>query len=168
MFWYPTITVTSSDAYFRLLFFLYHYIPAFFVDIVLRWKKSKHRLVEIYSKIFYQLKLFSYFGEHTWTFHDSNKNEIFDLMSEDDHKEFPVIATREGMLPLYTTSMIGICEYFFKQTEEESQKARQKLRIFFFLHYAFLAVVYLSVLWLFHSTISRNVMNSFFAVEESL
>lgn len=41
--WMPTITFTDHEFEFKIKYFLYHFVPAFFVDIILRLKGSKMR-----------------------------------------------------------------------------------------------------------------------------
>lgn len=41
--WMPTIQFADSEFTFKIKYFAYHYVPAFFVDIVMRLKGSKIR-----------------------------------------------------------------------------------------------------------------------------
>lgn len=158
--WYPNLTYTSSEILFRFYYFLYHYIPAFFVDIILRWTKSKYRLMSIYSKIFFHMKQLSYFSGRTWDFHDNRKFGVFALMSEEDHLEFPCQASQQEYEDLYELSVIGITKYFFKETDKDLAIARRKYRKLFFFHYTFLAVFYSSLMFLCYCIASKKLMSS--------
>lgn len=142
MVWLPTITTTSSELYFRFLFFLYHYVPAYFVDTYLYIKGSKLRLVPIYSKIFYHTKLLTYFAERTWNFHHGNRAKIFQLMNETDHKDFPFRTVPRDYHSIYENAVAGFSKYFFKETDEQREQALKKYKILYVLHICFLAILY--------------------------
>lgn len=150
MMWFPTITTTSSEIYFRFLFFLYHYVPAYFIDLGLRIKGSKTRLVPIYSKIFYLTKLLTYFAERTWIFQDGNRKKIFQLMSEADHRDFPLRTERHEFASIHEDAVLGFSKYFFKESDADRERARMKYKLFYALHLCFLAVVYGILAYLIH------------------
>lgn len=142
MIWYPMIQMISSDFMFRFYHFFYHIVPGFFFDIILRIQKSKMRLAPIYTKIYTQLMLVSYFMKTTWSFSDHNKFELFRWMTKEDHSEFPCHTSLQDYKDVYMIGGAAITKYHFKQTDEDDLKAKKKLKIFFVLHYAFLALFY--------------------------
>jgi alcohol-forming fatty acyl-CoA reductase len=148
MMWYPKCTTTSSQTYFRFLYFLYHFVPAFFIDIVLRFKGSKYRLVSIYSKIYFQTQMLSYFAERMWKFNDDNKLKVYQLMSPEDLQLFPCHARNDEYEKMYDETLIGFSKYVFKQTEEDLLEARRKYKILYVAHHLFLAVLYCGLLFI--------------------
>lgn len=150
MMWLPRNTTTSSEFLFRFYFLLYHYVPAFFIDILLSLKGSKMRLMPIYSKIFFHVKLMSYFPGRTWKFYDDNKLEIFQKMTEKDHLDFPCRMDDHDLSSMHENAVIGIGKYFFRETPEDLIEARKKYKWLNILHYCFLAVVYGICLYVFY------------------
>lgn len=146
----PTSKAASSEFTFRFYFFLYHYVPAFFIDIILFLKRSKIRLMPIYSKIYFHMNLMAYFGNNSWNFEDSKKLEIYSKMTKEDHLDFPCIPTEQELSDVYVNGVIGIAKYFFKETDDDMIEARKKLKFLKMLHYSFLAVVYGTILYLFY------------------
>lgn len=161
MVWYPTMKFTRSEIVFRFYYFWYQYVPAFFADIVLSLMKSKYRLVKIYSKIFFHMKLTSYFGQRTWKFHDTNKSELIKIMSNEDLQTFPFDYTFEEGAQAYPDSIIGFSKYFFKQTEKDNELAHKKLQILSAVHYTLLTMFYSCIAYAFFSFLENGMTLNF-------
>lgn len=129
---------------FKLLYVLFHYVPAFFIDIGLRLNGSNLRLMKIYNKIYYQFQLYLYFNEHSWKFSDINMQKVYSRMNAGDHEEFPCIARAEDYEQHYCSAINGIRKYFLKESEEDLVAARRQLKVMKVLQFAFLASIYAS------------------------
>lgn len=149
MIWLPKMTVTSSQLMFRLLFFLYQYVPAFFIDIILHFKGSTFRLVPLYSKIFYYEKLLTYFAERTWKFHDDNRMKLDQAMSKTDHLDFPFRIDPIEFQTMYESCTMGLSKYFFKETEADLELARRKYKTLYIVYHSIFAVFYCCCFYLF-------------------
>lgn len=150
MIWLPKMTVCSSQLMFRLLFFLYQYVPAFFIDIILHFKGSTFRLVPLYSKIFYYEKLLTYFAERTWKFHDDNRMKLEQAMSKTDELDFPFRIDPVEFQSMYESCTMGLSKYFFKETEEDLEMARRKYKILYIVYHSIFAVFYSCCFYLFY------------------
>lgn len=166
MVWYPNLTIVYSKFMFKLLFFLYHYVPAFFADIVLRFKGSKLSVVKIYSKIYYYIGLYNYFTDHSWVFSNDNMKQIFSRMSEEDHEEFPCTATADDFAPYVSNNMNGLRKYFFKETDEDLTAARRKYLCFKIVNNVIWGCLYTYVAYFLlpHAVNFRNVANEYFKI----
>lgn len=147
MFWYPTVNFTSSDLMLKILFFLYHYVPAFFHDIILRIQGSKIRLVNMYSKFWYQAKLLDYYVNSTWNFGDKQMKQLHATMSIKDHEDFFVVLTSDDYESHCFSAPEGLRKYFFKDTDADLEIARKKFKMFKILHFSLLALIYGSILY---------------------
>lgn len=147
MIWYPTINATSSDFMFRVLFFLYHYVPALFYDIVLKVQGSKIRLIDIYSKVWFQFQLLNYFINFSWTFKDARMQKLYAAMDKKDHEDFPVIITPDDCEAHCHSGVNGLRKYFFKETDADLHVARRKYKIFKILHYSLKGIIYATLLY---------------------
>lgn len=143
MLWFPILNETSSKTLYRILFFLYHYVPAFFYDIVLKIQGSKISVINIYSKIWTTGELLDYFMCRHWDFADDNMRYLYDqIMTEKDHHEFPVRFLNDDYEQLALDLTKGLRKYFFKDNDKDLEIARKKLKIFKILHYLLLFTTY--------------------------
>jgi alcohol-forming fatty acyl-CoA reductase len=162
--WKPHLTVTKSKIFYKLLYFFYHYVPAFFVDIILHFKGSKISVMKIYSKVYFYMGLYAYFIEHTWNFSNENMQKVHLKMTKKDHQEFPCTVTTEDYAPYVGDILDGIRKYFFKETDSDLAGARRKYKILKVLFYVLWGVIYLCLAYyLFPYIVSfRNVANDYF------
>lgn len=166
MIWYPTNTTVGSKFLFHFYYFLYHYVPAFFIDIVLKFKGSKIRLMSIYSKAYLAMNQMGYFALNSWKFEDSNKLLMYENMTKEDLLNFPVYADKERAGEVFANGFRGISKYFFRETEEDLIEARKKLQKMRILHYGFLAVFYAVTFALCYKTIGEYCLRMFHVVND--
>lgn len=133
--------MVASRIKYNLLFFLYHYVPAFFIDIGLILSGSKLRLMKIYSKIYYHLQFIIFFMGSTWKFSDKNMQKMYASMSEADHADFPCTLTTEYEQHSLNAAE-GLRKYFFKESDDDLPKAQRKYKILRVVHVVFVALIY--------------------------
>ena len=142
MIWKPTINEVSSIFMYRVLFVLYHYIPAFFYDMVLKFQGSKTRMMDIYNKVYYETILLDFFASRTWKFNDINMRQLHRDMSKEDHDDFPLTLRAEDYEPHTKTTSDGFRKYFFKENDNDLKSALKLYKLFNLLHNLLLAVIY--------------------------
>lgn len=142
MIWLPLFNGTSCPFLYRFYFIIYHYIPALFYDIILMIKGSKIRLFKVYAKVFYHTQLLDYFMQKSWEFNDSNIRSLYKVMSEQDHRDFPVIIKAEDYESHAPRGTNGMRKYFFMENDADLLIARKRYKLFNILHNMLLALVY--------------------------
>lgn len=156
MIWKPTLSMVASRLEYNLLFLLYHYVPAFFIDIGLLLSGSKLRLMKIYSKIYYHLQFIIFFMGSTWKFNDTNIQKLYSSMSDDDHKDFPCrLTTKYEQHSLNAAE--GLRKYFFKESDEDLPKAQRKYKILRVVHVVFLFFFYSSFTYLLYAFLKSRL-----------
>lgn len=143
MVWLPSLTIVTSPVTFKLLFLLYHLVPAIFVDIGMQLKGSKIRFLPIYSKIYYFTQLLSHFLEHQWKFSNDNMLKVTSLMSDQDHRDFPCTGTGEKYDEYIESMVDGIRKYFFKENDADLLVARRKYRKLTNIRYIFFSLMFI-------------------------
>lgn len=157
--WIPHTTITTSKFVFRLLFLLYHFVPAFFIDIILYLKGSKISAMKIYSKVYYHLGLYEYFMGRNWKFPDENMQKVYSAMSDKDHESFPTqIVNREEAERYTVNSYHGVRKYLLKESEDDMIAARRKHLAFKIVHHLFWWTVYCGFAYYSFSKV-KNVFN---------
>lgn len=160
MVWIPRLVIASSKLKFKVLFFLYHYIPAFFADIVLTLRGSKLSAIKIYSKIYYHFGLYEYFMSHNWKFSNKNMQEVYSMMSEKEAEEFPMQILNRDDAKKYSKEFVhGSRKYIMKETDKDLVEARRKYKIFKVLDFVFWMTVYVSVTYYIYSKMNININN---------
>lgn len=157
MLWYPFIKPVKSESLFRFYHFLYHFIPGCIFDVIMWLKKSKARLLPMYSKLFTQMMLVSYFSTQEWKFHDDNKFKLFNSMTEADHSAFPVVTTQQKYKDIYNVITWSVSKFVFKHTDEEILQSKTKLKKMFALHYSCIALLCSLLIYAFYRVVTETI-----------
>lgn len=142
MIWMPTVQIMPIFCLYKILFFFYHLLPAFFIDIILRIIGLKYRLMKIYGKIFHANNLYEIFAQYIWKFSDDNLQELYSKMNEKDLKDFPCISTEDEVEEMIVNAMNGIRKYVLKESDDDLPAARRRLKLFQVAHYVLLMLIY--------------------------
>jgi alcohol-forming fatty acyl-CoA reductase len=143
MIWYPHTTVVQSKLLYRLLHFLYHFIPAALADVVLHFKGSKLNVKHIYAKVYLFIEQYRYFMENTWTFSEDNMQSVYSKMTPADHEYFPTQITSHEMAVNYAVDgLMGFKTYVLKETDEDAVEARRKYKVLKAVYYLMWGSIY--------------------------
>ncbi|KAG7295467.1 hypothetical protein JYU34_021661 [Plutella xylostella] len=86
--WYCGTIVAQNEKMLLILSLLLHFIPAFFIDIVLKMKGSKIRLTRLYTKAYKLNIVLKYFLLREFRHHDDNTLDLFNRLSDTDRNIF--------------------------------------------------------------------------------
>lgn len=71
-YWYYSFDFVQDAIKTRVLHFLYHALPALFIDIFLKLGGHRFRLTRLYKMYYRLICALTYFVFNDWTFHDNN------------------------------------------------------------------------------------------------
>jgi len=126
MIWYPFLKTCTKLWIFELAALVYHILPGYIIDMVLRLRGQKPRMIKIYDKIHKHLKSISYFSLHHWRFNINNADRLIQCMSSEDRKLFECDMNGLNWNEYFRVAVFGLREYLAKEkpTEESFRKAR--------------------------------------------
>uniref|UniRef100_A0A1I8P794 Fatty acyl-CoA reductase n=1 Tax=Stomoxys calcitrans TaxID=35570 RepID=A0A1I8P794_STOCA len=140
--WYPCFTIVSVKWQFALLSFLYHTLPALFMDMLMLVIGKKPRMLKIYRKIHKFCSVMEYFSSNEFIFDNSNVRALWDKLDAKDKQLFAFDMRPIDWTELFRISLWGLRSYVVKDepsTVPESVKRHERLKI---LHYTTLCVIY--------------------------
>ncbi|XP_034487080.1 fatty acyl-CoA reductase wat-like [Drosophila innubila] len=146
--WYPFLKTYTNYWAFKLASLAYHILPAHIIDIVLRLRGQKPRMVKVYDKIHNHNKKLTFFGITNWTFEMHNTDRLIQCMSSQDRKIFECDMKSLNWDEYFRVLLFGVREYLAKEkpTEESIQKARKILKRFYIMHRIVQIIIYGGVL----------------------
>jgi len=157
--WNPSVTITTSDTLYALLFFLYHYVPAFIADTYLWMAGKKPRVVKLYKKVDAMIKEFKYFSTSKFTFDDKNVKSLILSQSSRDRKLFNMDLSDINWADCHLECIIGIKRYMLNEPENstEGQKRHQKIMV---IYYIFNTLLYGCIFYLAYAFLKMaGIMN---------
>ncbi|KAL7727458.1 hypothetical protein ACLKA6_017577 [Drosophila palustris] len=151
--WYPFLHTTSKQWVFELAILFYHILPGHIVDILLRLRGQKPRLVKIYNKIHNNIRKVALFAITNWTFSMNNTDRLIECMTSEDRKLFECDMSGLCWDEYFGVALFGMREYLGKEkpTEESFRKARKVIKRFYLYHRIVLAVaggIVVAFIWL--------------------
>ncbi|RZC33010.1 fatty acyl-CoA reductase -like, partial [Asbolus verrucosus] len=132
--WVPKFRIMRKSRFYSFLLIAYHYIPAFFLDILMTFCFKKPRMVNIYKKIEDVSELFRFFTEKNWTFSNDNIKRLWNKMDGFDKELFPFDIVAVNWIKYLRNYYKGLRMYIFKDPLETLPKARIRAQRLEILH----------------------------------
>ncbi|KAL9888209.1 waterproof isoform 2-T2 [Glossina fuscipes fuscipes] len=148
--WYPRFTVVPYKWQFYILSFLYHTVPALFMDLLMLVIGKKPRMLKIYRKIHKFCAVMEYFSANEFKFDNDNVRNLSSKLEATDKQLFAFDMRELSWTELFQINLVGLRLYVVKDdpsTIPESIKRHDRLKL---LHYCTLLVVYSLVLVMFY------------------
>ncbi|XP_060838330.1 fatty acyl-CoA reductase wat-like [Rhopalosiphum padi] len=145
--WKPNVVVARSKVSFSILFFIYHYLPAYFIDCCLWITGNKMRATKIYKKVKVMMNEMIYFSTTDFNFDDRHLKALISSQSDQDKQLFNLDITNMRWDKYFLNSSYGIKKYILKDSEDPTvgQKRYQKIMV---AYYMLSAIIYGCLLYL--------------------
>ncbi|VVC43986.1 Hypothetical protein CINCED_3A007887 [Cinara cedri] len=130
--WYPGFSFRTNRMVHRLCEILFHFVPAFILDIVLRLTGSKPMMLKIYRRFKMAARTGEFFALHQWDFISKNIQELDRDTNAADRAEFPVDITQVVWDTYVKDYVFGIRNFVLKDPPSTIPQALCKLQRFFF------------------------------------
>ncbi|XP_030371536.1 fatty acyl-CoA reductase wat-like [Scaptodrosophila lebanonensis] len=152
MIWFPFLIPTNSQFLYQLLIFFYHVIPGYAIDLILRLRGKRPRMVKIYEKIHKNFEILGPFAEMNWKFQTTNMQRLWEHMSISDRKNYEFDMTKVNWNEYFGRALAGMRIYLAKEEPgNESIERGKKIRARFEILHRLLQVIVCSagaaILW---------------------
>ncbi|XP_033204449.1 putative fatty acyl-CoA reductase CG5065 [Bombus vancouverensis nearcticus] len=150
LLWYPWCAMVSNRYVYSILTLFLHTLPAFIVDIFLRLRGSKPRMMKISKYYDTMSTVTNYFSIRQWSF---KRDNVIDMMKEVKTLEDSDIVELDlqdmDWDKYIAICVIGIKKFIFKEDPKSLDAARRRLSIFYWLHQmtkAFAIIILLTII----------------------
>ncbi|XP_065204446.1 fatty acyl-CoA reductase wat-like isoform X1 [Planococcus citri] len=143
--WYYSVIFTDNKYLFRILSFLMHTIPAYFLDFLSCLVGEKPVLTEIYEKMNHVLEITAYFRARHWVFKNNNIQELWQKLSNEDKQLFFFNMADFSWEYCLQAMGLGLRVYLVNDDIHTLPAARIKWRRLYYAHIA-LKTVFFAVL----------------------
>nr|QGV11515.1 FAR3 [Tetrastichus brontispae] len=129
--WYPHVTYRSSQLLHKVAVAILHFLPAFVIDLILRCRGSKPKMIKMTKRTLKAAKNGEFFAVNEWYFHVENMKELTKCIKS---------SVVDGAQPRYNVDIanlnwetyvnqyvLGIRKYVLKDSPDTLGKARSKL-----------------------------------------
>ncbi|KAK0076153.1 hypothetical protein PV325_005810 [Microctonus aethiopoides] len=126
--WYPGFTFTTSRFIHNVASAMFHFLPAFIVDLALRFKGGKPIMMKLTRRFERAAKTGEFFTVNEWRFHGENMQQLAkSVKAANDANNFNVdIATLDwdNYVQQY---MLGIRKYILNDSPDTLTNARSRI-----------------------------------------
>lgn len=117
--WYPFLHTTRMPWLFKLVTIFYHLLPGYLVDLLLRLRGQKPRLIPIYKKIHKSLDVLQKFMIESWSFETPNTDRLWQSMSAADQQLFDFDMKSLDWQGYFDRALFGMRTYLGKEDPSE-------------------------------------------------
>ncbi|XP_027845565.2 fatty acyl-CoA reductase wat-like [Aphis gossypii] len=145
--WKPNVVIAKSKVLFNILFFIFHYLPAYLVDCCFWIVGKKPRATKIYKKVKIMMDDMRYFGTTDFKFDDRNLKALISSQSDEDKQLFNFDITNIKWDEYFLKSIYGIKKYILKDSDDLTVGRRRHQKIMV-VYYVFSTIIYGCLLYL--------------------
>lgn len=125
----PSGGVTTSKSYNLIRTFFLQLIPAMLIDIGLKYKGEKFRLLKVQRRMFEANKALSYFVTNIWIFKNTKAIELsFDLRNEDLRSFSFDESYLTDMTYMIRNALLGYRRFLMNEKDQDLEKDRRKFK----------------------------------------
>ncbi|CAH0712942.1 unnamed protein product, partial [Brenthis ino] len=132
--WYPYLDFVSSLWLFRLSAIFVHFIPAIFLDMILRISGQKPILFRLHRNVWNSLQRLERFIFTEWMFHNTKTRELNELLSKVDKELFYIDIQTIVWQEYFVNLHLGVRKYLNKESEKTLPAAIKKNYILRIVH----------------------------------
>ncbi|KAK6633634.1 hypothetical protein RUM44_004241 [Polyplax serrata] len=129
--WYPTLKLLPSLTLFRISAIIFHIIPAFFLDTMLRVTGGRPMLMKLHKNVNRSLDRLAPFIFREWFFDNSKTMALQKMLSESDKETFSLDISKLDWVGFYVQLVKGVRRYLHNEEDKTLPAARRKAQIFF-------------------------------------
>ncbi|KAL3270865.1 hypothetical protein HHI36_021382 [Cryptolaemus montrouzieri] len=127
--WYPGGSMKKSKLYHNICFFLYHLVPALFVDALLILLGYKPVLMRVQRRISKGFEVFEYYANNQWDFHNEDSMEARKLMNPTEKKKYRLDGDGIDYEEYFTNCIHAARLYILKETDDQLPAARRHMKV---------------------------------------
>ncbi|PSN30813.1 putative fatty acyl-CoA reductase [Blattella germanica] len=130
--WYPGFTFRTNRIVHKICESLFHFLPAFVADLLLRLQGATPIMMKISKKFQLAAKTGEFFSLHEWKFHRDNVSAL--IRDAQDKSVFNVDVSQMEWDTYVKYYMLGIRKYVLKDSSDTIPSARRKLQKLYWVH----------------------------------
>ncbi|XP_054280185.1 fatty acyl-CoA reductase wat-like isoform X2 [Macrosteles quadrilineatus] len=132
--WYICLTLHTSWFMHKLFVVLFHFLPAFIIDLIAMLFGKRTNLVNIYKKINKFSDVIAYFGTRSWDFKNKNVQALWRSLDHRDQELFFFDMSQLDWDQYFYSYTRGVRKYLLKDDLSTVPQAKRRLRRFYWAH----------------------------------
>ncbi|KAF5278131.1 hypothetical protein FQR65_LT03647 [Abscondita terminalis] len=149
--WYPDGDMRSSRIVHQIYCLLFHWIPAYFIDLLMFIFRQKRFMVRLMQRIDNGLELLQFFTTRDWYFESKKFLALTTGMSPLERKVYQMDFDAVPVEEYFTLCLLGARQYLMKENLKTIPRARRVQFVLYLIDRAFTIAFYLGLIWMVYS-----------------
>ncbi|XP_034945497.1 putative fatty acyl-CoA reductase CG5065 [Chelonus insularis] len=133
--WYPGLTFTTNTFMHKLTVVFLHYVPAYIVDMILKFRGSKAVMIKITKKFDRVAESAKFFCMREWKYSSNNVQQLMKMLKNAvDKKNFNLDVNKIEWDYYIHKYILGIRQYVLKDDPDSLSTARNRILKFYWIH----------------------------------
>jgi len=149
--WYPYLKLIPSLTLFKISAFLFHFIPAIFLDAITLLTGGRPILLKMHRNINRSLSLLEPFIFTEWMFNNDKTMELHSKLKESDKEDFNLDLSTLDWETYFVNLGKGVRQFLHREKMSSLPAAKKKDTILFYVNLA-VQTVFIGFIWLLISS----------------
>lgn len=152
--WYPGGSMTQSRVFHYICCILFHWIPAYILDLLILVSGNKPCLVRIQERIHRGFDVFEYYTNNEWEFINTNLHNTRAKRNAREQLQYCVENDNVDIVKYFEKATYAARIFLMKESPESLQDARKKMKVMYTLHITTRLIFAGLFLWFLVSNVS--------------
>ncbi|KAI4502943.1 hypothetical protein M0802_001987 [Mischocyttarus mexicanus] len=152
--WYPGGSMTKSRLYHNISVFLFHTIPAYFIDTILYLARYEPVMCRVQRRIQKGFEVFEYYANNQWDFINANMKEVRDKLNARESVTYYLRGDDIDMYEYFEDCVRAARIYILNEPAETLPAARRHIRIMYWLDIFTKILLFVLIIYVLFSWIS--------------
>ncbi|EEB14255.1 male sterility domain-containing protein, putative [Pediculus humanus corporis] len=144
--WYPTMKLLPNLTLFKISAIIFHFIPAFFFDFMLKMTGGRTMLVRLHKNVNRSLNRLAPFIFKEWFYDNSKTQALQKSLTESDKETFNTDITKLVWVDFFENLVKGVRRYLHNETMKTLPSAKTKQQIYFVFNTLIQALIF-GIIW---------------------
>uniref|UniRef100_A0A336LR38 Fatty acyl-CoA reductase n=1 Tax=Culicoides sonorensis TaxID=179676 RepID=A0A336LR38_CULSO len=131
--WYPGGSMKSSRLQHNIACFLYHWVPAYVLDVLLICLGYDPVLKRVQRRIQNGFEVFEYYTNHVWDFDNANVLYLRAKLNEEESEKYKIDGHGVDIVDYFLNCVKAARLYILKETDDTIPDARRHMKIMWFV-----------------------------------
>ncbi|XP_046651724.1 putative fatty acyl-CoA reductase CG5065 isoform X2 [Daphnia pulicaria] len=159
MMWYPSVHLTINDLSLKIRQTLFHYLPAYLLDLFMLATGKRPKWVRLYTKADKAFVPLEFFTSHQWRFISDNPIHLSKEMTTEDQEIFYFDVRKINWQNYFENYILGVRKLIFKDDPVTLPLARSNLKRLYVVRHILSLIISMFLIFIF-----KNIFLSFILI----
>lgn len=159
--WYPGGSMKTSRLLHNICFYLFHMLPAIFVDALLMLLGYKPVLMRVQKRIIKGFEVFEYYANNQWDFVNDDSLKARSILNPRERETYKIDGQGIDYVDYFTNCVHCTRLYILKETDDTIPAAKRHMKVMWVVDKLFKLFFVVGMLYYMWTKIMKPLVNSY-------